>query len=96
MTIKKKNNTNIIVSYCPLLSLCTELFNAGCKTFRVNHLCFNLFSLFQIVKHWVKQLTRLKGYTDQMVEDANAIIMTFGSYRLGVSTSPPCLTRTPS
>ncbi|XP_027906704.1 nuclear poly(A) polymerase 4-like isoform X1 [Vigna unguiculata] len=40
--------------------------------------------LEQIVKHWVKQLTHLKGYTDQMVEDANAIILTFGSYRLGV------------
>ncbi|CAM8967471.1 unnamed protein product [Rhodiola kirilowii] len=38
----------------------------------------------QIVKSWVKQLTRQRGYTDQMVEDANAIIYTFGSYRLGV------------
>ncbi|KDP40853.1 hypothetical protein JCGZ_24852 [Jatropha curcas] len=38
----------------------------------------------QIVKDWVKQLTRLRGYTDQMVEDANALIFTFGSYRLGV------------
>lgn len=38
----------------------------------------------QIVKHWVKQLTRQRGYTDQMVEDANAVIFTFGSYRLGV------------
>ncbi|XP_061369611.1 nuclear poly(A) polymerase 4 isoform X2 [Gastrolobium bilobum] len=40
--------------------------------------------LDQIVKSWVKQLTRQRGYTDQMVEDANAIIFTFGSYRLGV------------
>ncbi|KAI5422809.1 nuclear poly(A) polymerase 4 isoform X1 [Lathyrus oleraceus] len=40
--------------------------------------------LEQIVKNWVKQLTRLKGYTDQMVQDANALIVTFGSYRLGV------------
>lgn len=39
----------------------------------------------QIVKGWVKQLTRQRGYTDQMVEDANALIFTFGSYRLGVS-----------
>ncbi|XP_024970517.1 nuclear poly(A) polymerase 4-like isoform X1 [Cynara cardunculus var. scolymus] len=38
----------------------------------------------QIVVDWVKQLTRLRGYTDQMVEDANAVIFTFGSYRLGV------------
>ncbi|XP_010526081.1 PREDICTED: nuclear poly(A) polymerase 4 isoform X2 [Tarenaya hassleriana] len=38
----------------------------------------------QIVKCWVKQLTRQRGYTDQMVEDANAVIVTFGSYRLGV------------
>jgi len=36
------------------------------------------------VKTWVKQLTRQRGYTDQMVEDANAVIFTFGSYRLGV------------
>ncbi|KAL0415169.1 UNVERIFIED_CONTAM: Nuclear poly(A) polymerase 4 [Sesamum latifolium] len=40
--------------------------------------------LKQIVKNWVKELTRLRGYTDQMVEDANAVIFTFGSYRLGV------------
>ncbi|KAL3824407.1 hypothetical protein ACJIZ3_020436 [Penstemon smallii] len=40
--------------------------------------------LKQIVKDWVKDLTRLRGYTDQMVEDANAVIFTFGSYRLGV------------
>ncbi|KAJ4954174.1 hypothetical protein NE237_031006 [Protea cynaroides] len=38
----------------------------------------------QIVKGWVKQLTRQRGYTDQIVEDANAVIFTFGSYRLGV------------
>ncbi|EPS73541.1 hypothetical protein M569_01213, partial [Genlisea aurea] len=37
-----------------------------------------------IVKEWVKDLTRLRGYTEQMVEDANALILTFGSYRLGV------------
>lgn len=38
----------------------------------------------KIVKSWVKQLTHQRGYTDQMVEDANAVIFTFGSYRLGV------------
>ncbi|KAF9617057.1 hypothetical protein IFM89_033162 [Coptis chinensis] len=38
----------------------------------------------QVVKAWVKQLTRQRGYTDQMVQDANAVIFTFGSYRLGV------------
>ncbi|KAF3446721.1 hypothetical protein FNV43_RR11901 [Rhamnella rubrinervis] len=38
----------------------------------------------QIVKGWVKHLTHQRGYTDQMVEDANAVIFTFGSYRLGV------------
>jgi len=47
--------------------------------------------VFQIVKSWVKHLTRLKGYTDQMVEDANAVILTFGSYRLGVSIVCPML-----
>ncbi|KAL3511732.1 hypothetical protein ACH5RR_024449 [Cinchona calisaya] len=40
--------------------------------------------LKQIVKAWVKDITRLRGYTDQMVEDANSLILTFGSYRLGV------------
>ncbi|KAH9665673.1 nuclear poly(A) polymerase 4 [Citrus sinensis] len=40
--------------------------------------------LEKIAKDWVKQLTRLRGYSDQMVEDANALIFTFGSYRLGV------------
>ncbi|KAK1290014.1 hypothetical protein QJS10_CPB18g01003 [Acorus calamus] len=38
----------------------------------------------RIVKDWVKQLTRQRGYNDQMVEEANAVIFTFGSYRLGV------------
>ncbi|KAK3040962.1 hypothetical protein RJ639_029072, partial [Escallonia herrerae] len=38
----------------------------------------------KIVKFWVKELTRQRGYTDQMVEDANAVLFTFGSYRLGV------------
>nr|XP_018673661.1 PREDICTED: nuclear poly(A) polymerase 4-like isoform X1 [Musa acuminata subsp. malaccensis]XP_018673662.1 PREDICTED: nuclear poly(A) polymerase 4-like isoform X1 [Musa acuminata subsp. malaccensis] len=38
----------------------------------------------EIVKSWVKQLTRQRGYSDQMVEEANAVIFTFGSYRLGV------------
>ncbi|XP_058086533.1 nuclear poly(A) polymerase 2-like [Magnolia sinica] len=37
-----------------------------------------------IVKSWVKEVTRQKGYTNQTVEAANAILLTFGSYRLGV------------
>ncbi|KAG8039375.1 hypothetical protein GUJ93_ZPchr0030g33465 [Zizania palustris] len=40
--------------------------------------------LDKIVKDWVKQLTSQRGYTDQMVKDANAALFTFGSYRLGV------------
>ncbi|KAF2541958.1 hypothetical protein F2Q68_00028999 [Brassica cretica] len=44
----------------------------------------NFTMAIEIVKHWVKQLTQQRGYTDQMVEDANAVIFTFGSYRLGV------------
>jgi len=39
--------------------------------------------LDKIVKVWVKQLTSQRGYTDQMVEEANAVLFTFGSYRLG-------------
>jgi poly(A) polymerase Pap1 len=41
--------------------------------------------LDKIVKDWVKQLTSQRGYTDQMVEEANAVLFTFGSYRLGVT-----------
>ncbi|KAJ7951595.1 nuclear poly(a) polymerase [Quillaja saponaria] len=40
--------------------------------------------LGEIVKDWVKRVTRIRGYSDQMVEDANAVIFTFGSFRLGV------------
>ncbi|KAL1340651.1 hypothetical protein HN51_027011 [Arachis hypogaea] len=43
-----------------------------------------LHRLGQVLKSWVKMLIRRRGYTDQMVEDANAVIFTFGSYRLGV------------
>lgn len=38
----------------------------------------------QIVKVWVKNVCRSKGFNDQVVEDAYAKIFTFGSYRLGV------------
>lgn len=38
----------------------------------------------QIAKNWVKQITRLRRYTNRMVEEANAVILPFGSYRLGV------------
>ncbi|MQM02839.1 hypothetical protein Taro_035619 [Colocasia esculenta] len=38
----------------------------------------------QIATNWIKELTRKHGYSDQMVEEANAVISTFGSYRLGV------------
>ncbi|XP_050236629.1 nuclear poly(A) polymerase 1-like [Mercurialis annua] len=38
----------------------------------------------QIVKHWVKVISRMKGLNEQLVQEANAKIFTFGSYRLGV------------
>ncbi|VAI45841.1 unnamed protein product [Triticum turgidum subsp. durum] len=38
-----------------------------------------------IVKEWVKQLTSQKGYSEQMIEKANVVLFTFGSYRLGVT-----------
>ncbi|KAI0515658.1 hypothetical protein KFK09_008324 [Dendrobium nobile] len=41
--------------------------------------------LDQIVKKWVKQLAYQRGYDNQMVEQANAIIFTIGSQRLGVN-----------
>ena len=41
--------------------------------------------LDQIVNSWVKKVTQNKGYNEQMVEGARAMIFTFGSYRLGVN-----------
>nr|CAB3455192.1 unnamed protein product [Digitaria exilis] len=40
--------------------------------------------LDQTVKAWIKKATRISGYGDQFVHEANAKIFTFGSYRLGV------------
>ncbi|XP_004299564.1 PREDICTED: poly(A) polymerase-like [Fragaria vesca subsp. vesca] len=40
--------------------------------------------LDQIVKIWVKTISRAKGLHDELVHQANAKIFTFGSYRLGV------------
>ena len=38
----------------------------------------------QIVKTWVKTISRAKGLNEQLVQEANAKIFTYGSYRLGV------------
>ncbi|VAH94555.1 unnamed protein product [Triticum turgidum subsp. durum] len=40
--------------------------------------------LDQTVKTWIKKATRVSGYGEQFVQEANAKIFTFGSYRLGV------------
>lgn len=36
------------------------------------------------MKIWVKTISRAKGFNEQLVQEANAKIFTFGSYRLGV------------
>eukprot|EP01018_Ginkgo_biloba_P015216 Gb_09222 [translate_table: standard] len=43
--------------------------------------------LDQIVKMWVKSISKEKGFNEQIVEQANAKIYSFGSYRLGVHGS---------
>ena len=40
--------------------------------------------LDQLIKTWVKDVARRYGYGGDFVEEANAMIFTFGSYRLGV------------
>ncbi|AQK63941.1 Nuclear poly(A) polymerase 1 [Zea mays] len=40
--------------------------------------------LDQTVKAWIRKATRISGYGEQFVHEANAKIFTFGSYRLGV------------
>ncbi|XP_042007957.1 nuclear poly(A) polymerase 1-like [Salvia splendens] len=40
--------------------------------------------LDQIVKTWVKNVSRIRGYNGSVIQEANAKIFTFGSYRLGV------------
>ncbi|KAJ4757907.1 Poly(A) polymerase [Rhynchospora pubera] len=40
--------------------------------------------LDQVVKTWIRRVTLAKGYNKQFVQDANAKIFTYGSYRLGV------------
>jgi hypothetical protein len=37
-----------------------------------------------LAKEWIRAVTAAKGFSNSTVEDANAKIFTFGSYRLGV------------
>jgi hypothetical protein len=68
-----------------VFTLLHTLVEQGIVEYVIN-LFITLLSL-QIVKEWVKQLTIQKGYAEQLVEQANAALFTFGSYRLGVSAS---------
>lgn len=40
---------------------------------------------------WVKKISRANGLSEQLAQEANAKIFTFGSYRLGVSNNSPLL-----
>lgn len=37
-----------------------------------------------LVKDWIRAVSTYKGYSESAIEDANAKVFTFGSYRLGV------------
>lgn len=43
------------------------------------------------MKLWVKKISRARGMNDQLVQEANAKIFTFGSYRLGVNDFLPLI-----
>lgn len=58
-----------------------------------------LIFLVELIKSWVKKVAAQKGMSELAVEEANAELFTFGSFRLGVhgpgtasSTCTVCLT----
>jgi outer membrane biogenesis lipoprotein LolB len=73
--VRNQSLASVPLEICTLLMACTS-----CHT----HVSAES-SQSQIVKQWVKKISFNKGYSEQVVQEANAKIFTFGSYRLGVS-----------
>lgn len=70
-----------VLYYFQTMNVCLWIFIDVCNEVLIGLRCLCV----QIVKKWIKTISRAKGLNDQLLHEANAKIFTFGSYRLGVT-----------